>query len=145
MIQLIDPKFSITQNDTTLQVYHAKVGEGLPRHEHLYSHLVFCHAGKIIIRKEGRSAEMTVDSQPINLTANEWHEIEALEDGTVFMNTFDINSLAQNASSFTVTEANLFGGIGPVSGGGLTQKEQLEMYLGSMIQKILAESIDSTV
>jgi hypothetical protein len=31
---------------------------------------------------------MTKESQPITLKANEWHEIEALEDGTVFCNVF---------------------------------------------------------
>jgi hypothetical protein len=47
-----------------------------------------CHAGKCIVRKEGRELVMTKDTQPVNLTANEWHEIEALEDGTVFVNVF---------------------------------------------------------
>ena len=31
---------------------------------------------------------MTKDTQPVNLVANDWHEIEALEDGTVFANMF---------------------------------------------------------
>jgi hypothetical protein len=31
---------------------------------------------------------MNKDSQPLNLPAGEWHEIEALEDGTVFVNVF---------------------------------------------------------
>lgn len=31
---------------------------------------------------------ITKYSQPLNLIANEWHEIEALEDGTVFVNVF---------------------------------------------------------
>lgn len=145
MINLIDPKFSITQNNTTIQVYHAKIGEGLPKHEHIYSHLVFCHAGKIIIRKDGRSAEMTAESQPINLVANEWHEIKALEDGTIFVNTFDINSTGVSQTPGTISQPNYFGAIQHIAEGGLTQKDQLEMYLSSMIQKILAESIDSTV
>ena len=29
---------------------------------------------------------MNKDTQPVDLPANEWHEIEALEDGTVFVN-----------------------------------------------------------
>jgi quercetin dioxygenase-like cupin family protein len=143
MIQEIEPKFAVTQNDTSMQVYHAKKGEGLPKHEHLYSHLVFCHAGRIIIRKDGREAEMTCDSQPINLVANEWHEIEALEDGTIFMNTFDLNSTGE-ARTPDSNQYNYFSDIRAVPGG-LSQKDQLEMYLGSMIQKILAETIDSTV
>lgn len=87
MIQ-IAPRFSVTQDDMTLNIYHANKGEGLPRHEHNYSHLTMCHAGSIVVRKEGREVLRTKDSQPVNLVANEWHEIEALEDGTVFVNVF---------------------------------------------------------
>ena len=31
---------------------------------------------------------MTKDTKPVNLVAREWHEIEALEDNTVFVNVF---------------------------------------------------------
>ena len=31
---------------------------------------------------------MTKETQPVNLVAVEWHEIEALEDGTVFATMF---------------------------------------------------------
>jgi hypothetical protein len=31
---------------------------------------------------------MNKNSQPLNLPAGEWHEIEALEDNTVFVNVF---------------------------------------------------------
>lgn len=82
------PKFSVSQNNTRLDVYHANIGEGLPRHEHAYSHLTMCHAGKCIVRKEGKELVMTKDTQPVNLIGMEWHEIEALEDGTVFVNVF---------------------------------------------------------
>lgn len=81
-------KFSVVQDDTRLNVYHANKNEGLIKHEHGYSHLTMCHAGSIIVRKEGRELIMTKDTQPVNLVANEWHEIEALEDGTVFVNVF---------------------------------------------------------
>jgi quercetin dioxygenase-like cupin family protein len=84
----IFPKFQVTQEGTDIRIFHASAGEGLPRHEHAYSHLVMCHAGKCIIRKEGRELIMTKDTQPVNLVAGEWHEIEALEDGTVFVNIF---------------------------------------------------------
>jgi quercetin dioxygenase-like cupin family protein len=88
MINMISPYFSITQDGTQLNVYHPAKGEGLPKHEHVYSHLTMCHAGSIIVRKEGRELVMTKDTQPVNLVANEWHEIEALEDETVFVNVF---------------------------------------------------------
>jgi len=87
------PKHIVTYDGASLNVYHANKGEGLPRHEHIYSHLTMCHAGSCIIRKEGRELVMTKDTQPVNLTGNEWHEIEALEDGTVFVNVFSENKL----------------------------------------------------
>jgi quercetin dioxygenase-like cupin family protein len=84
----IAPRFTVTQDGTTLNVYHPNKGEGLPKHEHVYSHLTMCHAGSILVRKEGRQLVMTKDTQPVNLVANEWHEIEALENGTIFVNVF---------------------------------------------------------
>jgi quercetin dioxygenase-like cupin family protein len=82
------PKFSVEQDGTTINVYHADLGQGLPRHDHVYSHLVFCHAGKILITKENVRHEMDKNSRPVNLLAGQWHEIEALEAGTVFVNIF---------------------------------------------------------
>lgn len=92
MIDLVDIKFRVVQNGTTLNVFHANTGQGLPKHNHAYSHLTMCHAGKCIVRKEGRELVMTKDTQPVNLIAGEWHEIEALEDGTVFVNVFANNN-----------------------------------------------------
>jgi hypothetical protein len=46
------------------------------------------HAGSLVARKEGKELVMTKDTQPVNLVAAEWHELEALEDGTVFVNVF---------------------------------------------------------
>lgn len=84
----VTPRFTVTQDGTQLNVYHANKGEGLPRHQHVYSHLTMCHSGSIAIRKEGKEVVRTKDNQPVNLVANEWHEIEALEDNTVFVNVF---------------------------------------------------------
>jgi len=84
----VDPRFIVKQDNAQLNVYHANAGEGLSKHAHAYSHLTICHAGSIIIRKEGVESVRTKDSKPVNLLANEWHEIEALEDGTVFVNMF---------------------------------------------------------
>lgn len=81
-------KFVVTEYGVTMNIYHASKGEGLPRHQHTYPHLTMCHAGSCIVRKEGRELVMTKDTQPVNLVADEWHEIEALEDGTVFVNVF---------------------------------------------------------
>jgi hypothetical protein len=84
----VAPRFMLKQNGTTLNVYHANKGEGIPRHEHAYSHLTMCHSGSCVVRKEKRQLVMTKETQPVNLIENEWHEIEALEDGTVFVNVF---------------------------------------------------------
>jgi len=84
----IAPRFSVIQNGTTLNIYHADVGQGLPRHTHDYAHLTICTAGSCMVRKEGRQLVMTKDTQPVNLVGAEWHEIEALENGTVFINVF---------------------------------------------------------
>lgn len=81
-------KHSFNYDGARLNIYHANKGEGLPKHEHTFSHATICHAGSLIIRKENKELVMTKDTQPVNLVANEWHEIEALEDGTVFVNVF---------------------------------------------------------
>lgn len=88
MTTVISPAHAVTYNGAALNVYHANAGEGLPRHEHVYAHLTMCNAGSCIIRKEGKEVVITKNTQPINLVAGEWHEIEALEDGTVFVNVF---------------------------------------------------------
>ena len=88
MTQQVSPKFIVTYDGATLNVYHANKGEGLLRHEHIYAHLTVCHSGSLLVTKEGKSLTMTKDTQPVNLVANEWHELEALEDGTVFVNVF---------------------------------------------------------
>jgi hypothetical protein len=87
-VNAITPRFVVVQDGTTLNVYHAAAGEGLPKHSHVFSHLTLCHAGSVKVSNERRSLVMTKDSQPVNLVADEWHEIEALEDGTVFVNVF---------------------------------------------------------
>lgn len=88
MTERISFTHTVTYDGATLNVYHANKGQGLPRHEHMFAHLTMVHAGSIVARKEGRELVMTKDTQPVNLVANEWHEIEALEDGTVFVNVF---------------------------------------------------------
>jgi len=82
------PAHSFTYDGAQLNVYHADKGQGLPRHSHAYSHATMCNAGSCLVSLEGRSYTMNKDSQPLNLPANKWHEIEALEDGTVFVNVF---------------------------------------------------------
>lgn len=84
----IAPKHRFTYDGAQMNIYHADKGQGLPKHEHTYSHATFCMAGSCYIRKEGKEFLIDKNTQPLNLIANEWHEIEAIEDGTVFCNVF---------------------------------------------------------
>lgn len=88
MTQIIYPVHQVNYDGAVLTVYHANKGQGLPKHEHTYAHLTMCHSGSCIIRKEGIEKFVDKHTQPINLKEHEWHEIEALEDGTVFVNVF---------------------------------------------------------
>jgi quercetin dioxygenase-like cupin family protein len=85
----ISPVHTFTYASAQINVYHANVGQGLPKHEHTYSHATVCHNGKISVKLDGRSYVMDKESQPLNLPAGEWHEIEAIEDYTVFVNIFE--------------------------------------------------------
>ena len=84
----VSPMHSFTYDGAIVNVFHANKGEGLPRHEHVYSHATFCASGSFVVRKEGKEVIVTKQTQPINLKENEWHEIEALENETVFINVF---------------------------------------------------------
>lgn len=84
----VTPRHQFTYDGAQLNVYHANKGEGLPRHEHTYSHATMCNAGSCVVRVKDKELVMTKDTQPVNLSAGKWHEIEALEDNTVFVNVF---------------------------------------------------------
>lgn len=84
----INPAHSFTYDGAIVNIYHANTGEGLPRHEHTYAHATFCASGSCVVRKEGKEIVVRKETKPLNLRAAEWHEIEALEDGTVFINVF---------------------------------------------------------
>lgn len=89
----IGPKHTFTYDGAILNIYHANRGEGLPRHEHNYAHASFCTAGRCVVRKENKELIMDKTTTPVNLLENEWHEIEALEDETVFVNVFAAHKL----------------------------------------------------
>jgi len=88
MVAPIAPRHSFTYDGAQINVFHANKGEGLPRHNHVYAHATFCTSGSCYIRKEGKEVLVDKNTQPINLVENEWHEIEAAEDNTVFINVF---------------------------------------------------------
>jgi quercetin dioxygenase-like cupin family protein len=84
----VGPKHTFTYDGAVLNIYHANKGQGLPRHEHRYAHATFCTSGRCIVRKENKELIMDKTTTPVNLLENEWHEIEALEDETVFVTVF---------------------------------------------------------
>lgn len=84
----IMPKHNFTYDGSVVNVYHANKGEGLPSHTHNYAHATFCASGSCIVKKEKKELVMRKETTPVNLLAGEWHEIEALEDNTVFINVF---------------------------------------------------------
>jgi quercetin dioxygenase-like cupin family protein len=84
----LPPKHVFSYDSTNCHVFHANTGEGVPMHEHMYSHGTICFNGKIVIRKDGKEVVATKEDGAFNLLAGEPHEIEALEDNTVFMNIF---------------------------------------------------------
>jgi quercetin dioxygenase-like cupin family protein len=88
MVIAVSPKHTFTYGGATVNVYHANKGEGIPMHNHVYSHSTTCMNGSCKYTQEGVELIADKNTQPINLLAGKRHEIEALEDGTVFVNVF---------------------------------------------------------
>jgi quercetin dioxygenase-like cupin family protein len=84
----INPRHSFQYAGATINVYHADAGEGLPTHQHTFSHATICYAGSCVVRVKGKKIHMAPGTMPLDLPANIPHEIEALEFGTVFTNIF---------------------------------------------------------
>jgi len=88
MTTSVEPKHDMIYGGFIVKVYHANKGEGIPTHAHPYSHATICMAGSCKLTQEGKSVITNKDSTPVNLLAGKWHEIEALENNTVFVNVF---------------------------------------------------------
>jgi quercetin dioxygenase-like cupin family protein len=88
MVISVAPKHDMTYDGAVVRIYHANKGEGIPTHSHAYSHATICMNGSCKLTQEDKSVIVNKDSTPINLLAGKFHEIEALEDGTVFVNVF---------------------------------------------------------
>lgn len=84
----IEPTHKFNYVGAIMAVYHADKEQGLTLHQHEYNHATVCHVGSCVVRVKGKEIILTPFSQPIDLPANIPHEIEALEDGTVFVNVF---------------------------------------------------------
>lgn len=88
MIVAISQKHDMTYGGAVVRVYHANRGEGIPFHSHEYSHATICMAGSCKLTQDDKSVIVDKNSTPVNLLAGKLHQIEALEDGTVFVNVF---------------------------------------------------------
>ena len=88
MVENIEPQHDFTYDGASIRVYHASKGQGLSSHQHIYSHATMCNSGSCLVTLPGRSYTINKYSKPLNLPANELHEVEALEDNTVFVNVF---------------------------------------------------------
>jgi len=77
---------SFVYKGVRISEFLANKGEGLPKHEHEFSHGTVCITGSCAIRKENLNLVLTPKDEAIVLSANEWHEIEALENNTIFVN-----------------------------------------------------------
>jgi quercetin dioxygenase-like cupin family protein len=91
-VQIIKHIHEFRYDGVTLVIFHANKGQGLPMHGHNFHHGFVCNAGSCLVTLEdGRKKIMDKHSQPLNLLNDKKHEIEALKDGTVFVNIFADN------------------------------------------------------
>jgi hypothetical protein len=101
---LTTPKHSFSYEGVVVNVYHANKGEGLSRHGHTFNHAIICHNGSCAVRVWGPVNTLeqifTKETGGANLLTGEQHEIEALEDGTVFVNIFNEKDIAQATEDY---------------------------------------------
>lgn len=88
MTESIEPKHFFTVDGVTSHIFHADTGQGLPKHQHVYPHATYVCSGSIKVIKENQEYKFDKFDKPVMLRAHEWHEIQALEDNTVFVNVF---------------------------------------------------------
>jgi quercetin dioxygenase-like cupin family protein len=90
------PTYTFNVNGATINTFHVeKAGEGHPKHVHDYDHVTMVHSGKLLVTTHDTQFTMTKENKPILFPANQWHELEAIEDCTVFTNVFGENQEGQ--------------------------------------------------
>lgn len=86
------PRFMFTVDSCSIHTFHIeKCGEGHPKHEHEYDHVTQVHSGRLLVTTPRGSFIMTKDTKPIVFPSKEWHELEAMDDNTIFCNIFAVN------------------------------------------------------
>jgi len=88
MVINVATKHSFTYGGAVVNIFHANKGEGIAMHSHAYSHATTCMNGSCKLTQEDKEVITDKNSMPVSLLAGKMHEIEALEDGTVFVNVF---------------------------------------------------------
>jgi quercetin dioxygenase-like cupin family protein len=90
-VNTVYPAMNFSVGEAQVAIYVANRGEGLPKHEHPYMHITCVTHGACLIKTARRVFTLKAWDLPIELPANEWHEIEAEEDGTTFTNIWISN------------------------------------------------------
>ena len=62
MIEFVNFHHTFNYDGTTLNIYHVDKGEGLPKHQHGFSHATMCNAGSCKVSLEGR--HYIIDKNP---------------------------------------------------------------------------------
>lgn len=71
-------------------VYFLDRGEGIPRHKHPFEHTTACSRGRSRVQIEGmKPFEMVPGMSDYVLPAERYHEVQAIEDGTVVVHMLD--------------------------------------------------------
>jgi len=104
MVKNISAAHSFAYEGVVVNVYHANKGEGLSRHGHTFNHATICHNGSCSLKVWGPVTNLekifTKETGGANLLTGEEHEIEALEDNTVFVNIFNTKDVAQAVEDY---------------------------------------------
>jgi len=85
-----EPAHQMNVNGVLVQSFYVNNGEGVNNHEHDYSHVTLCHSGKIRITNSYVQVDMDSNTPAILIKGDEWHQIEALENNTIFISVFSL-------------------------------------------------------
>jgi quercetin dioxygenase-like cupin family protein len=80
--------YRFSYNNLQIIRFDANSSEGLVKYQHDNQHLILCLSGKLCVRTENEEAILDSTAEPVILKANSWHEIEATEDNTSFLQMF---------------------------------------------------------
>lgn len=86
MVVPVHPRRVFTYKGVRTSEYLLNTGEGLPKHDHPHNHSTMCVTGSYVVRKQNVERVLTPQDTVVDLVANEWHELEALEDNTIVIN-----------------------------------------------------------